>query len=75
MLNKLPELHSATALLGSDVYRNTSQNHGKKGWHPARPHPYWPANPFAALRKRIVLAYYVFTGKYDAIYWGPHDQR
>ena len=71
----LPELHSATALVRSDSYKCGQHNHGKKGWHPARPHPYWPANPVASFWKRVKLAALVFTGKYDALYWGPHDQR
>lgn len=38
-------------------------------WVPARPEPYWHANPLRTLLTRLRLAWAVFTGRCDALDW------
>jgi hypothetical protein len=46
---------------------STQTCHPEAGWIPARPIPYYGMS----LRQRLSLAWAVFTGKYDAVYWEP----
>jgi hypothetical protein len=46
---------------------HTQTNHPEAGWIPARPLGFQGLS----LRRRLSLAWGVFTGKYDAVYWEP----
>lgn len=47
--------------------QHTQTNHPEAGWIPARPLGFQGFS----LRTRLKLAWAVFTGKYDAVYWEP----
>lgn len=64
-----PHLYYVTELV---KWANTTQTeHPEAGWIPARPLGFQGFS----LKRRLKLAWAVFTGKYDAVYWEPklHD--
>jgi hypothetical protein len=60
-----PSLHSAHDIYNSD---NMSQRSSDGMWTPARPLG-WQGPSLYSLKQRFVLAWGVFTSKYDALKW------
>jgi hypothetical protein len=60
-----PHLFQISELM--EFTSTVSQRHPDLGWIPTRPLT-WPG---LALRRRLKVAWGVFTGKYDAVFWEP----
>lgn len=65
-MEKAPNLWSLEWLI-EQRHRNTLTQIPGHGWVPARPRGYF------SLRRRLRLAWGVFTGQYDAVVW-PGNQ-
>ena len=63
MMRKKPMLYSADQIRAWDVDEQCRDTEGREYWQPARPEG---RSSFIA---RFVLAWKVFTGECDALYW------
>jgi len=68
IMKKMPARRYASQIKNSQDSAWVTDEDGNTKWVPARPLPYY-YNPIKSFIKRFGMAFDVFRGKADALYW------